>query len=718
LEGLEGRRLLTVTVGALLPNITIRNGVSTGTVKFGSTFKSNSIAGTVVQLNTVLGGVTSAIDLSLNNAGAPSVVGDFLKYVRAGAYTNSVFTAGGNFAGVNGADVTTSPAVYLQGGSFTTSSVTGELNAVANIGSVGLSYNAAMPNVSGTVAMVPDPGGTTGSSGFVLNLADNTGNFGASSRYVVFGTVLTGLTTLVGTGGGGIGGGGRGGGIASGGYASLPRTSLSYTVPPFGATTFPDIPVSSVTAGNAFSNLLTISSATVVPSGSLAYSAVASDSRIVTGVTISATGVLTMTYGTTPGTATVTVTATDLAGQQGTSTFTVTNPAPSINVTFAGNAVANGQLARATLGTGFVGQTLGGTLTIRNGGPGELVLGTISAPTGFTLSTPATTNLASGKTVTLSVSVSTSTTGSYSGQVSILNNAVLGGAFAFPVNAVVGNSVILGAGGVKSVSFVDADGTKGTFTVGGDGQGSVTFSGTSLLATTTRGVTTVTGTGVGVSGISLVGTDSTTVLQAVVRAVVKSGGDGLVTVGGVSSAGGVGEVLLSGVALTGTTSFGGSVGQVALGSLGGRLTVVGTLGRLTVAGAIEDATVSVSESVQRIVTGSLISSDVSVGVISAGVPTSGSGFASNVQLGLLTVTSRLADAFSGSSVVAGVVGSLSLGLVTSGGLFSDITAVSVASLSGVGMKAFSVRRITVSNPAAPALLAAGLSSARLAVTVV
>lgn len=115
-------------------------------------------------------------------------------------------------------------------------------------------------------------------------------------------------------------------------------------------------------------------------------------------------------------------------------------------------------------------------------------------------------------------------------------------------------SVGIGNGGVKAVSYTDADGTTATISLKG-GAGDVRFSGGNLSQTTGKAGATVQGTITDVS-IDLTGTGSSGAL-----AVKASGGDGRIAVSHLSSDGGMKSIAAKQVNLAGNLTMAGSVGK-------------------------------------------------------------------------------------------------------------------------------------------------------------
>jgi len=114
-------------------------------------------------------------------------------------------------------------------------------------------------------------------------------------------------------------------------------------------------------------------------------------------------------------------------------------------ITALGNAVSitdGDATPSATDGTDFGSVTLGGpaatrTFTVRNDGGVALTLGTVTVPTGFTLTEGLSTSLAAGASDTFTVQLDTATLGTKSGEVSFTTNDADENPFNFAITGVV-----------------------------------------------------------------------------------------------------------------------------------------------------------------------------------------------------------------------------------------------------------------------------------------
>lgn len=123
--------------------------------------------------------------MQLYDTQAPTTVANFLSYVNAGSYTNSIFHRSTTY---NPADIQ-----IVQGGGFElvmTSATTASLDPIATAAPIAL--EAVLPNLKGTIAMARTAAPNTATSQWFFNVTDNPaldpgpGNDG----YAVFGAVI------------------------------------------------------------------------------------------------------------------------------------------------------------------------------------------------------------------------------------------------------------------------------------------------------------------------------------------------------------------------------------------------------------------------------------------------------------------------------------------------------------------------------------------------
>lgn len=119
--------------------------------------------------------------------------------------------------------------------------------------------------------------------------------------------------------------------------------------------------------------------------------------------------------------------------------------------------------------------------------------------------------------------------------------------------------VLIGGAAAKTVQFIDPNGTKAIVKVAGQGNATVTFSGTNLSQGPSPSGIEVSGSGVTVSSIALSRTGLDTVLQ------ITTIGRNPVNVGGITSDSVMASILAPNVLVTGDITTGGWVHVVSLG---------------------------------------------------------------------------------------------------------------------------------------------------------
>ena len=269
-------------------------------------FTNPEVSGTIVSFNTSAG----PLNMVLSDTVTPQTVANFLTYINSGQYSNDIFHR-----------LDTNPPV-LQGGGFTLEPGANPIQPLDTslFPTVPNEFSNANPNVAGTIAMAKPSNQNGASSEFFFNLADNSVTLDGANNggFTVFGKVASGadqrvLNTL----------------------AAFPTQNEStfnqgFNVFPLknytGGTNFP--------AGITAANLALINGASAVQqTDQLTYSVTNSNPSIVSA-TVNKGQLDLKATGTTGGTATIKVTATNEAGSASV-TFTV-NVGP-VSVTNPGN---------------------------------------------------------------------------------------------------------------------------------------------------------------------------------------------------------------------------------------------------------------------------------------------------------------------------------------------------------------------------------------------
>jgi peptidyl-prolyl cis-trans isomerase A (cyclophilin A) len=288
-ETLEPRTLLSATLTtAIAPqSLAASQAVS---VPLASHFNDPSLTpgDTIVDMQVNLPAPANHIPIQLTNAATPVTVAFFLKYISSGEYANTLLHR-------------LLPGFILQGGGYTADGQ--HIKTSGNIPDE--SSTETLQNTAGTIATALSNGPGTATSDFFFNLGDNRSTLDGTADggpFTVFGKVIySGMKTLTTINGLSV--------------VSDQQSSVFSNLPVQHYTGASGISVPSVPAAD----LIEINP--VVVPGGLNYSVTSSSTAIVKA-TIS-NGSLSLT-GVSAGTATITVTATDLGGGKATSKFTVT----------------------------------------------------------------------------------------------------------------------------------------------------------------------------------------------------------------------------------------------------------------------------------------------------------------------------------------------------------------------------------------------------------
>jgi hypothetical protein len=231
-------------------------------------------------------------------------------------------------------------------------------------------------------------------------------------------------------------------------------------------------------------------------------------------------------------------------------------------------------------------------------------------------------------------------------------------------------SVVLGAGGNKSVKFTDADGTTATFTLKGPGSATIEIVGDNPQQTVVKGVATITGTNNFVGSIAATGTTGATTLT-----ITTKGGNKMIDVPALTSDGSFKSIVAKTTNLTGNLSVAGAIATLSLNNASNGTIAINGLGpalSLTLAAANNVGLVSAS----------------AVKVIQAGVWNS-PGATISVPL----ITQMKVKGNASFAMNAGVVKMLSIGGVLSNSTLtfsaggSDVGKMTVGGLSGTTIHA-------------------------------
>ena len=484
-----------------------------------------NVPGTIATFQTSKGNVLVA----LTDQATPISIANFLGYVNSGAYNNTVIHRSAFFSttdttglGVGGSAA--NPANIIQGGGYT---LTGTSFTHLPVGDGIQNFEAgtgpsAVTNVQGTIAFGNTGATNSATSEWFFNNQDNSASF--DGRYTAFGHVLTGgnVVNTIGT---------------------LPTTTIG---------DFNTFPIQGLTA-NQISGGYPIGAANLVFVYGIAtqpgttYKAVSSNPSLVSPTVDD--GTMSFNYGTggATGTATVTVTGTNLYdGTSASTTFLVTVPPASSTATApitAADTVPAAVVAQATVIHPLTNDTDAAFAL----NPSTVTVVTQPAH-GTATADPATGDI----TYTSAAGFN----GDDSFQYTVANsNGVASAATAVNVHVVpVPLAVTVGAGSkIRTLLFTQRDGAKGRFAITG-GTAVVTFSAGDVATSVSGSTETVTGAGATIANV--VAANKATLSSVSVRTV---GGTGTVTLGGYTNPGPTRRFDAPNVTATGTMFLGGAV---------------------------------------------------------------------------------------------------------------------------------------------------------------
>lgn len=164
---------------------TLSSETADSTVKVDLIKDSNSLVKFTSQIDA---NTTQEYFIEMFNAEAPTTVNNFLAYINAGRYENSI---------IHRSVATGTTPFVIQGGGFTVED--GLVNVVPKFNTITSEFNAARGNQTGTISMA-HPGNTNlGSSEWFINLNNNTdlNTDSVDKRHTVFGRVVGNGMTVV-----------------------------------------------------------------------------------------------------------------------------------------------------------------------------------------------------------------------------------------------------------------------------------------------------------------------------------------------------------------------------------------------------------------------------------------------------------------------------------------------------------------------------------------
>ena len=520
LESLESRLFLAATVIDSIGDIQALVTDSSTTIDLANHFDDPDSTGTVVRFDTSLG----LIDVDLFDNITPLTVQNFLNYADPpggeARYDHTIIHRSmPEFVQQGGGFVPTADPTNDQNHITVDSPVVNEFQNLVDF------FGPDVPiNVRGTIAMAKQGGNPdSATSEWFFSAADNSDNLdNQNGGFTVFGRVL------------------REGMIivdameavpiynAGGGFSALPLRDVE------------SLPLSD-------DNYVLINSIRQIDE--LQLQVINNTGSEVVATSIDESGRLVLDYSGTPGTAEVTVQASDLGGQSISHTFNVTAAMPNmeIDVTGNGQSIAIGD-DTPDLGdhTDFGilaidGQTVTRTFTIHNLGNNDLQLTsdpligiTGSDAADFTVIQDPSATIGSNSTTQFQVQFNPSQLGSRSARIEFINNDSDESLYSFSIQGEVGT--IIEFGGKTKAVFEDKNGDTVTIALKGPGAGQIILGVDADLDS---------------DDARLIQLDNTTLKSSL--KIVAKGGDGLTTVQEIIVNGSLGKLVAK------TTSLGGRV---------------------------------------------------------------------------------------------------------------------------------------------------------------
>lgn len=281
------------------------------------------------------------------------------------------------------------------------------------------------------------------------------------------------------------------------------------------------------------------------------------------------------------------------------------------------------------------------------------------------------------------------------------------------------NVVRIGDGALgRSVSFTDADGTLASISVKGGGSADVAFENATQQSATRSGATLVSGSGVSLDAIAVVGTAGKTKIT-----ISGKGGDGTVRVASITTDGAASSIGGKGTVFTGAVTINGALGTLTAAGLSGATVTADSIGNTRISGDVTDSTIDLDApysvgsfaartfAVSRGFAASRLSaigaiSTVKIGSLSAseifsGVAEATARFPATSDLAndgaIISITGKT---FTDSVLAADTLGKLKIGTITPGndGHPFGIVADSFASLQATNAPGQKLTLIAADNP--------------------
>ncbi|HSZ58435.1 MAG TPA: peptidylprolyl isomerase [Tepidisphaeraceae bacterium] len=658
IEPLENRLMLNATLTAAFAPVQLAPNATPDNIDLSTHFSDPTITGSPVVMQTPLGNIF----LNLFNQQAPKTVANFLNYANNGTYDQTVIQRA-------------VPGFILQGGGFLADQTHIPTGApVPN--------EAGVSNTLGTIAMALNTDPTThqvdpnsATSDWFINDANNTQL--DAQKFTVFGQVIYSGMSVVNA------------------IEQLPKGIVSPNFTPNVAAGDPSggvLPLQNYNDGSPIlpTNYVPVSLIrSILP---LSFQ-VTSDNTALLDASASAF-TLTLTPHAGNGIAHVTITATDVAGNQATGQLTVqvgstqavlgqraarmvhfSDPdGTSSQISFSGAGTATVSFS----GTNLTATTKGGVITLSGTPQGVFIVTTgTSASSALTLT---------GRGGNGSVDIAGITTDG-------------------PLRALTGKNTAL-------AGTLTAAGAIGSLTLGSISNGTINLG-------TGRSVT------INLGSLNNAGIFSMAPVTAVTAGSWENGSLGAPAVNRISIKGAfMGFVNASSVkafsagSITGGTwNVSGSVGSILTHSIAAITASLGTLGKLTVLGAISSSNIKTTGNISAISAASIAGSDIFAGVGSSGLPAVTTDFNA-----ASTITStKITGSFVNSNIAAQTLGKVSIGSIqpANNGAQLGFAAHQIKQLTTtVGGKKLALTNVSAESQVTAAFTAAAITPQDLVIRIV
>lgn len=655
IEALERRVLLNATVTSQFAPIQIAPNSTAPAIDLSTHFTDPTVTGSLVVLQTSQGNIF----LNLFDAKTPKNVQNFLTYVNSGAYNNTVLQR--------------ATSAVLQGGGF-------DINENHIPENAAVQGEPGVSNTAGTIAMVLrtdpntqqlDPDSAT--TDFQINVTDNTQL--DAEKVTAFGQAIYNSMSVVST------------------IEGLPKSAVSPNfVPLAGDPPGGVLPLQNWNVNSPIlpTNYVTINSAAQI--FSLAFSVQSDNTNIVTPSVSGTT--LSLTAGSTPGTAHVTINANDVGGNLVSAVLTV-----QVGQTQATLAKGAAKLVRFTDPDGTASQityTGPGTATVSFTGVGLTeaikggVVAVLGAPEAVLVTAVGTSKssniIITGKGGNGTVDLATITADGSLHAIVAKNTAVTGG---ITVGGAVGSTIL---SSLTNTVFNIGAGKAATISIGTMNHASI-FSDAPIQSV----------------AVNSWANGGTMRAPSINKAAIKGTFVGVVSVLGTIksfTAGGISSGNLSA----------GVVDSLVTHSISGWNASIGTLLKLITLGAISSSEINATANITSLSAASISNSKVTAGIAGGAFPVAITGFTTAQTIGSVKIT----GSYTNTDIAAETLSKLQLGAIQPGstGAEPGVAGHVIKSLiATIGGKPLKLSNVTAQSQLDAALASIGVTSQQVVMNI-